>query len=70
MPCMMVKACPSVVSLMITYHNFFRPHAGIGDRTPAEAAGIEIVPPEPGAEFQSREAWITFIQNAGTPSGR
>ena len=55
---------PSVVSLMITYHNFFRPHAGIGDRTPAEAAGIEIVPPEPGAESQSREAWITFIQNA------
>ena len=54
---------PSVVILMITYHNFFRPHAGIGDRTPAEAAGIEIAP-EPGAESQSREAWITFIQNA------
>ena len=55
---------PSVISLMITHHNFFRPHAGIGGRTPAEAAGIEIVPPEPCAESQSREAWITFIQNA------
>ncbi len=54
---------PSVVSLMIAYHNFFRPHAGIGGRTPAEAANIEIVP-EPGAESQSREAWITFIQNS------
>ena len=54
---------PSVASLMITYHNFFRPHAGIGGRTPAEAANIEIVP-EPGAESRSREDWITFIQNA------
>ena len=54
---------PSVVSLMITHYNFFRPHAGIGSRTPAEAANIEIAP-EPGAESQSREAWITFTQNA------
>ena len=54
---------PSVVGLMITYHNFFRPHSGIGGRTPAEAANIEIAP-EPGAEPGPREAWITFIQNA------
>ena len=54
---------PSVISLMITHHNFFRPHAGIGGRTPAEAAGTEIAT-GPGAESQSREAWITFIQNA------
>ena len=56
---------PSVVGLMIAYHNFFRPHSGIGGRTPAEAANIEIVQ-EPGAESQSREAWITFIQNAAS----
>ena len=54
---------PSVASLMVTYHNFFRPHAGIGGRTPAEAANIEIVP-EPGAESRPREDWITFIWNA------
>ena len=59
-----VKAdTPSVASLMITYHNFFRPHAGIGSRTPAEATNVEAVP-EPGAESQLREAWITFIRNA------
>ena len=54
---------PSVISLMITHHNFFRPHAGIGSRTPAEAANMEIAT-GPGAESRSREAWITFMQNA------
>ena len=53
----------SIVHLMITYHNFFRPHTGIKGSTPAEAIGIEIEP-SPCAESQSREDWITFIQNA------
>ena len=40
---------------MILHHNFFRPHGGIGGRTPAEAAGIRIL---------GGDRWITFIQNA------
>ena len=40
---------------MILHHNFFRPHSGIGNRTPAEAAGIVI---------RGGDKRITFIQNA------
>ena len=46
---------PALVRLMILHHNFFRPHGGIGGRTPAEAAGIRIL---------GGDRWITFIQNA------
>jgi transposase-like protein len=37
------------------YHNYFRPHAGLNGRTPAEAANIKI---------EGRNKWITIIQNA------
>jgi transposase-like protein len=37
------------------YHNYFRPHQGLGDKTPAEIAGIKI---------QGKNKWITVIQNA------
>lgn len=37
------------------YHNYFRPHEGLKDRTPAEIAGIKI-------EVQNK--WVTVIQNA------
>ena len=46
---------PALVRLSILHHNFFRPHLGIGKRTPAEAAGITI---------QGDDKWITFIHNA------
>ena len=46
---------PALVRLMILHHNFFRPHSGIGSRTPAEAAGIVI---------RGGDKRITFIQNA------
>ena len=46
---------PALARLSILHHNFFRPHLGIGKRTPAEAAGITI---------QGEDKWITFIHNA------
>ena len=46
---------PALVRLSILHHNFFRPHLGIGKRTPAEMAGITI---------QGDDKWITFIHNA------
>ena len=46
---------PALVRLTILHHNFFRPHSGIGKRTPAEEAGIAI---------QGDDRWITFIHNA------
>ena len=33
---------PALVRLTILHHNFFRPHSGIGKRTPAEEAEITI----------------------------
>ena len=46
---------PALVRLSILHHNFFRPHLGIGKRTPAEVAGITI---------QGGDKWITLIHNA------
>ena len=46
---------PAIVHLMMIHHNFFRPHSGIGDITPAEKAGIII---------QGIDKWMTFICNA------
>ena len=40
----------------ITYYNFIRPHMGLGDRMPAEAAGIKIT---------GHDKWMTIIGNAG-----
>lgn len=37
------------------YHNYFRPHMGLGGKTPAEAAGIKI---------EGENPWVTAIQNA------
>jgi hypothetical protein len=37
------------------YHNFMRPHEGLGGATPAEKAGIKV---------DGQNKWITLIQNA------
>ncbi|MGA7367864.1 MAG: DDE-type integrase/transposase/recombinase [Nitrososphaeraceae archaeon] len=37
------------------YHNYFRPHEGIGNVTPAEKCGIKI---------EGENKWMTVIQNA------
>jgi putative transposase len=37
------------------YHNYFRPHEGIGNITPAEKCGIKI---------EGENKWVTLIQNA------
>ena len=34
--------CPALLRLLVVHHNFFRPHEGLGGRTPVEAAGIII----------------------------
>lgn len=40
---------------MQVYHNYIRPHEGLGGKTPAEACGIEI---------KGENKWIILIQNA------
>ena len=47
--------CPALLRLLVVYHNFFRPHEGLGGKTPAEAAGIII---------HGDNEWITMIANA------
>jgi len=37
------------------YHNYMRPHEGIGDKTPAEKCGVKI---------EGENKWITMIENA------
>jgi hypothetical protein len=37
------------------YHNFLRPHAGLGNITPAEKCGIKI---------EGENKWVTLIENA------
>ncbi len=37
---------PALLALLIIYHNFMRPHGGLGGRTPAEAVGITISGPD------------------------
>ena len=34
--------CPALVRMYIVHHNFFRPHSGLGGKTPAEAAGVSM----------------------------
>ena len=46
---------PALLGLLVTYHNFMRPHGGLGGRTPAEAAGITITGPD---------KWRTIIGHA------
>ena len=44
-----------VLAGMQLFHNYFRPHMGLGGRTPAEAAGIRI---------EGQNPMLTVIQNA------
>ena len=44
-----------IFRMAILHHNYIKPHAGIGGRTPAEAAGIDI---------RGADRWRTLIQNA------
>jgi len=37
------------------YHNYIRPHEGLGGKTPAEACGIKV---------EGKDKWLTLIQNA------
>jgi len=37
------------------YHNFIKPHEGLGGKTPADAAGIDV---------KGENKWLTVIQNA------
>ena len=39
------------------FHNFVRTHEALGNRTPAELAGIK---------FEGSNKWLTLIQNAST----
>ena len=41
--------------LLVVHHNFFRPHEGLGGKTPAETAGIIM---------HGDNEWITMIANA------
>ncbi len=45
----------SVLPAYQIYHNFVRPHEGIGNVTPAEKCGIKI---------DGKNKWVTIIQNA------
>ena len=47
--------CPALLRLLVVHRNFFRPHEGLGGKTPAEAAGIII---------RGDNEWITMIANA------
>ena len=46
---------PALLGMLIIYHNFMRPHGGLGGRTPAEAAGITI---------SGLDKWRTLIGHA------
>ncbi len=42
------------------YHNYIKPHMSLGEKTPAEVAGIKV---------EGENKWITLIQNAKLNSG-
>jgi transposase InsO family protein len=46
-----------ILTGMQIFHNHLRPHMALGQRTPGQMAGIEIV---------GENKWITLIQNAAT----
>jgi transposase-like protein len=52
------KETPILTGYQI-FHNYFRPHGGLGGKTPAEACGITV---------QGKNKWITLIQNASHPT--
>ena len=45
----------AILSGLRTYHNFIKPHLGLGGKTPGEAAGIMI---------NGTNKWLTIVQNA------
>jgi putative transposase len=45
----------SVLPCYQLYHNFLRPHEGLGNITPAEKRGIKI---------EGKNKWVTLIENA------
>ena len=56
---------PSIIRLLIIYHNFFRPHISLENNiTPAEAIGLDIEPVPNSDLGVDCDKWITFIQNA------
>ena len=44
-----------IFRIAIIHHNFIKPYGGMGGRTPAEAAGIEM---------RAYNKWLTLIRNA------
>ena len=53
-----IKKEDSVIfSIAILHHNYIKPHSGINNKTPAEAAGIDI---------QGTDRWLSLIQNAAS----
>ena len=55
----------TVIRMLIIYHNFFHEHSSLEDgMTPAEAAGIEIVPVPHSELAPECDRWITLAQNA------
>ena len=48
-----------IFRITIIHHNFIKPHGGMGGRTPAEAAGIEM---------RAYNKWLTLIRNAAAAS--
>jgi putative transposase len=40
------------------YHNYIRPHGGLDNEIPAEAAGITV---------EAENKWLMIIQNASRP---
>ena len=44
-----------IFRMAILYCNYIKPHGGVGGRTPAEAAGMDI---------RGSDRWLTLIQNA------
>jgi putative transposase len=43
------------------FHNYIRPHEGLGGKTPAEAAGIKV---------EGENKWLTLIQNASQENSK
>ena len=53
-----IKKKDSVIfSVAILHHNYIKPYSGINNKTPAEAAGIDI---------QGTDKWLTLIQNVAS----
>ena len=43
------------------YHNYVRPHMGLGGRTPADLAGIKV---------EGDNKWVTLIQNSSKANSK